>query len=81
MKLRSLFAVSSVVLALSLTACPKKQDESTKSAEPVEGSSSSNNDKGSEAPSDEMQEKVNKDPEAGAPAEGGAAEAPPSDGK
>lgn len=78
MKLRTLLATLSVVMALSLTACPKKQDESTTSPEPVEGSTTGNNEKSTEGPSEEMQEKVNKDPEPGAPAEA-PAEAPAAD--
>jgi hypothetical protein len=70
MKLRTLLTTLSVVMALSLTACPKKQDETTTtSPEPVEGSTTGNNEKSTEGPAEEMQEKVNKDPEPGAPAE------------
>lgn len=81
MKLRTLLATLSVVLALSLTACPKKQEETPANPEPVEGSSTGSNEKSTEAPSDEMQEKVSKDPEAGSAPEGAAPEAAPADDK
>ena len=75
MKLRTLLAMFSVLMALSLTACPKKQSEADpQSTEPVEGSSTGNNEKSTEGPAEEMQEK--KEGESGdAPAEGGDAPA------
>lgn len=76
MKLRTLLALLPIVMALSLTACPKKKEEGDpQSNEPVEGASSGNNEKSTDGPSEEMQEKASKDPEPGgeaaAPAEGG----------
>ncbi len=74
MSLRTLFTLLSVVMAVSLTACPKKPTEEVSSPEPVEGSTTGNNEQSTEGASDEMQEKVSKEGEAVAPAEGGHAE-------
>lgn len=67
MKLRTLLAMFSVMMALSLTACPKKETEADQvSNEPVEGSSTGNNEKSTEGPADEMQEKKGGDSTEGA---------------
>ena len=79
MKLRTLLTLFSVLMALSLTACPKKQAEGEQvSSEPVEGSSTGNNEKSTEGPAEEMQEKKERD-SGDAPAEG--AEAPAEEKK
>lgn len=44
-------------LSLALTACPSKKKEGEVSNEPVEGSSSANNEKSAEGGVDEMQDK------------------------
>jgi|GEM_PF-4918262 len=54
MKLRHLVAV---IFLLALSACPSKQKDGEVSTEPVEGSSSANNEKSAEGGVDEMQEK------------------------
>ena len=68
MKLSKVLAL--LTLSLVLTACPSKNKEGEVSTEPVEGSSSANNEKSAEGGSDEMQEKRGGDD---APAEGGTA--------
>jgi hypothetical protein len=63
MKLSSrVFAM--ICLSLALTACPSKQKEGDVSADPVEGSSSANNEKSAEGTTDEMQEKTAKEGDA-----------------
>jgi hypothetical protein len=58
MNLRAFLFFFPVLLALSLSACPKKQAEGEAvSNEPVEGSSTASGEKNVEAPADEMQEK------------------------
>jgi len=68
---RNTFAL--LCLSLALTACPSKQKDAEVSNEPVEGSSSANNEKSSEGSSEEMQEKA-KDTAEPAPATEPAAE-------
>jgi outer membrane PBP1 activator LpoA protein len=53
-----------IFLSLVLTACPSKQSDTEVADEPVEGSSSANNEKSAEGATDEMQEKTNKDGDA-----------------
>ncbi|HEY8280380.1 MAG TPA: hypothetical protein VIH99_12200 [Bdellovibrionota bacterium] len=55
MKLFSFFALFCMLIVL--TGCPKKQAPTEEGGEPIEGSTTAANDKSSEAPSDEMQEK------------------------
>lgn len=56
MHLRSLFVV--LVLALTFMGCPKKNSEEEVSTEPVEGSSTANNESSTESAPEEMQEKT-----------------------
>lgn len=71
MKLRSLLVV--FTLALAFSGCPKKNSEGEVSSEPVEGTSSANNESSTESTSEEMQEKTGSGGEA-APAEPAAEE-------
>jgi hypothetical protein len=65
---RSFAVVTVLCLALAFAGCNKKSADGGMSGEPVEGSSSTANEKAAENPPDEMQQREKKD-EAAAPAE------------